>query len=197
MNVAVILMPGSARFSAPGSSPYGAYGMPSQRLIGAKRSIAEEPMTEAPPTSSSTVVSFSNKQVLVSNSSSNSTPFKTLPPSCYASLDDCIKTTRNCSGHGACYKKYGNADSGLCFACGCTATNETFLYNQNNSRGYMLARWGGSACQKKDVSEPFWLISAFTIVMVGLVSWGIGMLFSIGEEKLPGVIGAGVSSKAR
>jgi hypothetical protein len=29
---------------------------------------------------------------------------------------------------------------------------------------------------------------------MGLVGWGIGMLFSIGEEKLPGVIGAGVSS---
>jgi len=33
--------------------------------------------------------------------------------------------------------------------------------------------------------------------MIGLVGWGIGLLFSIGEEKLPGVIGAGVSSKTR
>jgi len=30
--------------------------------------------------------------------------------------------------------------------------------------------------------------------MMGLVGWAIGMIFSIGEEKLPGVIGAGVSS---
>ena len=26
------------------------------------------------------------------------------------------------------------------------------------------------------------------------MSWAIGMMFSVGEEKLPGVIGAGVSS---
>jgi hypothetical protein len=32
--------------------------------------------------------------------------------------------------------------------------------------------------------------------MVGIIGWSIGMMYSIGEEKLPGVIGAGVSSKA-
>lgn len=44
------------------------------------------------------------------------------------------------------------------------------------------------------MSTAFWLIATSSIVMAGLVGWAIGMLFSVGEEKLPGVIGAGVSS---
>jgi 1,4-dihydroxy-2-naphthoate octaprenyltransferase len=48
-------------------------------------------------------------------------------------------------------------------------------------------------CQKKDVSVPFWLLAGFTIGIIGVVTFAIGLLYSIGEEKLPGVIGAGVS----
>lgn len=70
-------------------------------------------------------------------------------------------------------------------------------FEKGNKQGNRTIHWGGAACQKKDISGPFWLIVGFTVVMIGLVSWAIGMLFSIGEEKLPGVIGAGVSSKAR
>jgi hypothetical protein len=53
--------------------------------------------------------------------------------------------------------------------------------------------WSGPACQKKDVSAPFFLIAGFTIFIVGIASWGIGLLFGIGQEDLPGVIGAGVA----
>jgi hypothetical protein len=53
--------------------------------------------------------------------------------------------------------------------------------------------WGGAACQKQDVSSPFWLLVGITVVLAGITSAGIGMLFSVGEEKLPSVIGAGVS----
>ena len=54
-------------------------------------------------------------------------------------------------------------------------------------------QWGGPACQKKDVSTPFWLLAGITIFLVSVVSWGIGLLVSIGQEELPGVIGAGVA----
>ena len=77
------------------------------------------------------------------------------------------------------------------------ATNETFKYDDGKRTGWTLQSWGGSACHKKDVSGPFWLIAIFSIVMAGLVSWAIALMYSIGEEKLPGVIGAGVSSKAK
>lgn len=48
-------------------------------------------------------------------------------------------------------------------------------------------------CQKEDVSVQFWLIAGFTVTIVGAVTFAIGLLFSVGEEQLPGVIGAGVS----
>lgn len=44
-----------------------------------------------------------------------------------------------------------------------------------------------------DVSVPFWLFAGFTLLMIGVLSLSIGLLFSVGEEKMPGVLGAGVS----
>ncbi|KAM3086107.1 hypothetical protein ACMFMG_000247 [Clarireedia jacksonii] len=122
------------------------------------------------------ITEFSEKLDLhtaASNSPNNTLNIR-LPRFCYASFDACVSSTNNCSSSGSCYKK-----SNDCFSCDCK--NST----------------GGAACQKVDVSGPFWLISISSIVLVGLVSWGIGMLYSIGEEQLPGVIGAGVSSKGR
>lgn len=59
--------------------------------------------------------------------------------------------------------------------------------------GEKTIRWGGNMCQKKDVSIPFWLLTGFTIAIVGMITFAIGLLYSVGEEQLPGVIGAGVS----
>lgn len=44
---------------------------------------------------------------------------------------------------------------------------------------------------------PFWLLAGFSVLMAGLVSWGIGMLLTMGNEELPSVIGAGVSGVPR
>lgn len=85
----------------------------------------------------------------------------------------------------------------MCFACRCEATKRTFTVGESKQKAFTFDYWGGAACQKEDVSGPFWLLATFSLVMVGLVAWAISMLFAIGEEKLPGVIGAGVSSKAR
>jgi len=199
MNVVVVLMPESSRSSKSPAKPWGVY----EKVMGwNRRQVAEEPITDlsSEPSSSPT---FYSKQFKASNASDNSTfePITGVPPMCHDSLDSCISSTNNCSGHGACYKKYGSAKegdtTGSCFTCGCMATNETFKYDGGQRTGWRLQSWGGSACHKKDVSGPFWLIGIFSIVMVGLVSWAIGLMYSIGEEKLPGVIGAGVSSKAR
>ena len=54
-------------------------------------------------------------------------------------------------------------------------------------------QWGGPACQKKNVVAPFWLLAGFTVFLVTLVSWGAGTIWSMGNEELPSVIGAGVS----
>lgn len=108
--------------------------------------------------------------------------------SCYDTESTCNEATRNCTGHGACKDKYASGDgakaAASCFACHCQATK-----NENSS----LTHWGGSSCAKQDVSVPFWLFAGFTLAMVGILSMSVGLLYSVGEEKLPGVIGAGVS----
>lgn len=169
MNVLVILMPESDR----GSGSYGSYVRPSQKKLSSRQQF-EEPMNE--------FVGHQIQEAPKSNSShKNNTLIRTTLPVCHASLDSCISSTNNCSSMGACYKKYSSQSSD-CFVCRC---------GPDSGRG-------GSACQKQDISGPFWLLFISSLVLVGLVAWGIGMLYSIGDEKLPGVIGAGVSSgKAR
>merc|ERR1711964_826236 len=175
MNVVVVLMGESSRTSKSSSKPYGSYDRPSQVSIGkVRRQAAEEPITEAPV--ASTPPMFNSKQVQSSNTSK----------------DACQSSTNNCSGHGTCFKKYSTSKAD-CFTCGCA--RESFMFGEK--KYFKESSWGGSACHKQDVSGPFWLIGLFTVVMVGTISWGIGLMYSIGEEKLPGVIGAGVSSKTR
>jgi hypothetical protein len=57
--------------------------------------------------------------------------------------------------------------------------------------------WGGPACQKKDISVQFWLFVMIGVALAFLISAGIGMLYSMGSEELPSVIGAGVSGPVR
>lgn len=52
--------------------------------------------------------------------------------------------------------------------------------------------WGGVACQKEDISSPFFLIAGVTILVIALAGSAVGMLFSMGNEGLPSVIAAGV-----
>jgi hypothetical protein len=54
-------------------------------------------------------------------------------------------------------------------------------------------QWGGTACEKKDVSVEFWLFASFGVAMTGLVAGAIGLLYIMGAEELPSVIGAGVA----
>ena len=108
-------------------------------------------------------------------------------PACFNTLSNCAAQTGNCSGHGDCIAK-GKG----CYTCKCKATLVRPV-NESESYGPRTAHWGGRACQKEDVSVPFWLLTGFTIAILGVVSFAIGLLFSVGEEPLPGVIAAGVS----
>lgn len=101
----------------------------------------------------------------------------------YKSVEACQKTTRNCTGHGECKALGGDGSS--FFGCVC---------NKAAIKGSKTTYFGGSACQKKDLSIPFWLLAGTTIFLVAVVSAGIGLLYSIGSEELPSVIGAGVSA---
>jgi len=120
-------------------------------------------------------------------------------PQCFASANSCMTQTNECSGHGECVNKYssgsGNATASAgasCFVCACKAT----VVERGDgapTKGRKTVHWGGNMCQKQDISVPFWLIAGFTVTIIGAVSFAIGLLFSVGEEQLPGVIGAGVS----
>lgn len=110
-------------------------------------------------------------------------------PSCFASQNACETATSSCSGHGVCADKWAGAGSDRsCFACRCGKTVE------EDSQGRRLVYdWGGATCSKLDISAPFWLLAGVSITLVATIAFCIGLLFSVGEEKLPGVIGAGVS----
>lgn len=127
--------------------------------------------------------------------SNNSTPLRGILPQCFPSKSECESMTRNCTGHGSCALKYTNKDArpaASCYSCECTATVVT-----NKDGGKKTTKWGGPACQKKDIVMPFWLLAGFSIIMVSLISWAIGMLLTMGNEELPSVIGAGVSGIPR
>lgn len=164
-------------------SAYGLYSTPSQPLYN-RQTQPEEPLTAQAEASSKSEPS--SPQPLKSTS-----PVKGILPICYPSLKNCQASTNNCSGHGTPYKRYSDPTSRAaqaCYACRCTATVQTHEDGTTKT-----TKWGGPACQKKDVSVPFWLLAGFTIGLVATVSWAIGLLFSIGQEELPSVIGAGVA----
>ncbi|KAJ1330865.1 DUF3844 domain-containing protein [Microdochium nivale] len=109
-------------------------------------------------------------------------------PSCFKSEELCMKATNNCTGHGQCAQKYSQTEGPPCYHCKCMHTREKTSSGQETMR-----RWGGSSCQKIDISTPFWLFAGVGIFLAVTIGFCITLLYSVGEEKLPGVIGAGVS----
>lgn len=110
-------------------------------------------------------------------------------PACFKSEESCNTGTNNCSEHGNCVNKYAKADGSegkeVCYVCHCLSTVD--------DKTGSLTHWAGPTCAKQDISVSFWLFAGFTLLMVLVLSMSIGMLFNVGEQKLPGVIGAGVS----
>lgn len=169
---------------------YGTYALSSTSHQ--KRGFKEAPLiTEASKTASHL------KATLTPDTSSNktynnTTPLRGILPQCFTSLAACQSLTRNCTGHGSCVLSYTDKDAGQlggkCYACSCKAD-----VRKNSDGTIKTTRWGGPACQKKDIVMPFWLISSFSVFMVFVVSWGIGLLYTMGSQELPSVIGAGVS----
>ncbi|KAK3355731.1 hypothetical protein B0H65DRAFT_452898 [Neurospora tetraspora] len=117
-------------------------------------------------------------------------------PQCFTSEKSCVDQTGNCSGHGQCVNKWGGkngsteAGGASCFVCKCLATMDNRPGAQ--AKGDKSLHWGGNMCQKEDVSMQFWLIAGSTIALIGAITFAIGLLFEVGEEKMPGVLGAGV-----
>ncbi|OJD11433.1 hypothetical protein AJ78_07798 [Emergomyces pasteurianus Ep9510] len=115
----------------------------------------------------------------------------TMMPVCYSTNETCTEATSNCSGHGSCYRKFGSKENakGDCYACQCRRT----VVRTNEDGTVKTVQWAGPACQKKDVSIPFFIIAGLTILMVIAITGAIRLLFSVGMEELPSVIGVGVA----
>ena len=116
-------------------------------------------------------------------------------PVCYASNSSCNDATEGCSGHGFCFKRYGekagNDSVGDCWACRC---GTTVVRKDDNGKPIKTVQWGGAACQKKDVSMPFFLLGGITVLLVVIIGGVIGMMLGMGMEELPSVLSSGVTA---
>lgn len=192
-------------------STWGTYTMPNTQSPLHKRSTQGQPQKEAPleytktPSASDFEAAEAAKTIFESfsapisaNVASNSTPLAGILPSCFTSQAACERQTRNCTGHGTCFKKFTDHSAKDqsrykdCWSCGCAATT------QKNSEGKVKTTyWGGPACQKRDVSVQFWLIALFTVGLVFVVMFAVGSVMEMGGQELPSVIGAGVSGPVK
>jgi Domain of unknown function (DUF3844) len=191
LEVTLVLMPSESRsdkrsvnsygFSSPKRRSTGPQGRATEALLSPAASDRSDKASKVQPSSQPRPVSP------VFNALA-STPI----PSRFNSRLACERITRNCTGHGVCRFLYNetvaNQDHEY-FGCACTKPEV-----RTNRDGSKKTTWfGGAACQKKDVAAPFWLLTSVTVLLVSIVSMGVGLLFSMGSEELPSVIGAGVS----
>lgn len=142
----------------------------------------EEPLSQ-PFVSASSPVNPSPS--VASNSTTPLPPLGSFLPSCFPTNGTCNDQTNSCSGRGACYAK-----SSKCFACKC---GSTIVRQDSDGKNVKTVQWGGSACERKDISVPFFLFAGFGVFMSALVVGSVGMLYGMGSEELPSVIGAGVT----
>jgi len=107
--------------------------------------------------------------------------------SCYETRQVCEKVTNNCSEHGSCLEYHGKAN---CWMCRCTRTVE------ERTMGEKTSYWTGSSCQVKDTSKEFQLFFWFGVAFLGAIVWGVGLMYSVGNEELGGVF-QGVSTHSK
>lgn len=97
---------------------------------------------------------------------------------CFSTRAKCMNATYGCFRHGTCVEQGG------CFQCLCNVTTK-----DNYGRS---TEWTGDMCQKVDVSAEFWMFFGVGLVALLSVGGAISLLMGVGNEPLPGVLGAGV-----
>lgn len=196
LDITVVAMPpSSANTKRRVVSPYGIYTVPPTVEARRNRQNPEALLSFTPEPSTSPKAEYPDLEdfpVFTSDKKSNGTVRGILPPF-FNSLASCEKITLNCSGHGECKLLHKAQDKTQQdrFGCACSPT----IIGKGISR--KVTDWAGPACQKKDISTPFWLFVGTGVMLAFLISTIIGMMYSIGSEELPSVIGAGVSGPAR
>lgn len=199
----IVMMPASSSHTKRAANPWGTYELPSLRE--ARRENPEMILSSnaAPSTSPAPPVTDLEDFPVIVNQASNESAVRGILPSCFDTLSACQKRTHNCSSHGECKLLHKGRGSGSerqtldCYGCACSPTIQHVDEDKGMESKRKVTYWGGPACQKKDISVQFWLFVAVGVVLAFLVSSGIGMLYSMGSEELPSVIGAGVSGPVR
>lgn len=194
LSITFVTMPASSHHSKRSANPWGSYALPASNE--ARRENPEMILSSNPVPSSSPAPPVSDLEdfpIIAAQASNYTGPVRGILPSCFDTMAACEKRTHGCSGHGECKLLHPGRGSGAnketidCYGCACkdTKTKDKTTY------------WGGPACQKKDISIEFWMFVMVGVALAFLVSSGIGMLYSMGAEELPSVIGAGVSGPVR
>lgn len=189
--VTVVLMPPASSRSKRTAHPYGLYEMPSasrQRTEAILSASSFEPPRE------SQNVGFSTSQ-----QAGNTTQVLGILPAFFKDLKECQEKTHNCSGHGECKLLHKGTQGGRADRYGCACKPDIVHVGKDTGMEThrQITYWGGPACQKRDISTPFWLFVGTGVLLAFLISAGIGLMYSMGSEELPSVIGAGVSGPTR
>ncbi|WWC94193.1 hypothetical protein V866_001033 [Kwoniella sp. B9012] len=125
------------------------------------------------PSSSSTHLTSRSVPITLQSRAKNSTD---LAEACYTSNETCSEST-SCNGRGICALK-GKSDKGECWGCKCRD-------------GY-----AGVECQKDDYSIPFIILIFSTVLLVVVAVGSIGLLYTVGETKLPSTLTLAVGGGA-
>jgi len=197
--VTVVMMPRAASKSKRTANPWGTYDMPAKQ---ANRQNPEAVLSSLPVPATSKMPDLESFPVIAAQAENTKGPVRGILPTCFTSMSACQTRTQNCSSHGECKLLHKGRGSGSsqetidCYGCACSPSikHSEIKGKEANKK---VTYWGGPACQKKDISVQFWLFVGSGIILAFLVSSGIGMLYSMGAEELPSVIGAGVSGPTR
>jgi len=93
---------------------------------------------------------------------------------CHESASACSNATNSCSERGECMQ--ASKAGRTCFVCACEVTKD-----ENGRR----QTWVGDACERKDISAPFALLTGTVIVIIVLIAGSIALLQGIGGQSLP------------
>ncbi|EJD02613.1 uncharacterized protein FOMMEDRAFT_146521 [Fomitiporia mediterranea MF3/22] len=118
------------------------------------------------------------------------TPSPQLPiggvSTCHASADACGNATSSCSGHGACVEAHKAGRT--CFVCACAPTRDD---------AGRVQEWAGDACERKDVSSSFVLITGTVIGIILVIFGSVSLLYTVGNQELPSTLVAGASGHVK
>lgn len=194
--ITVVLMPPSSAHSKRSAHPYGTYDLPSP--MDARHEPTEALLSPSSQPSSSPNVPADLEDFPTILQTNKTSPVLGILRVCFDTQAMCERTTHNCSSHGKC-KLLHQGRKGLSTDCyGCACEPDVKIVEGGGMEGQRkVTYWGGPACQKKDISVPFFLFASIGILLAFLVSASIGMMFTMGNEELPSVIGAGVSGPVR